>query len=383
MPAINVRELKRRFDLEPERTVRHLAEAIEAKKLRPEDFSIRDLFEASVRDGSELLRAIDPRGKSGRRFILEANDAVDLASFANITGQIVFSKIMDAYESPQFLWKDLVEEVDTPFPYGEKVPGVGRMGDQAGVVGEGEAFPNAGLNEEYHDIPATVKRGNIVNVTKEAVIFDRTGLILKRASEVGEWLGWNKEKRVLDVVVGTTNNYKRNGTATNTYLTSGAYINDVTSNALVDWTDVQTVELLFDAITDPNTGEPIHIVPNTLLVPTALKHTAKRVVSATEIEQVDNQANASTVRTHAPNPISGYKILTSQYVKSRSSSATKWWLGEPKKAFAYYRNWDVTAEQQGSSSDLAFERDILNRYKASERGVAVAQNPRYMARSDQ
>ena len=69
-------------------------------------------------------------------------------------------------------------------------------------------------------------------VTREIIIADRTGILLKAAAETGHWCGLNKEKRVLDVVTGQVNNYKRNLTATNTYLTSGTYVNSQTGNAL-------------------------------------------------------------------------------------------------------------------------------------------------------
>ena len=54
-------------------------------------------------------------------------------------------------------------------------------------------------------------------VTKEVVFFDRTHLILQRAAEVGEVLGLNKEKRLLDLLIGAANNYKWMGASYNTY----------------------------------------------------------------------------------------------------------------------------------------------------------------------
>ena len=57
-------------------------------------------------------------------------------------------------------------------------------------------YPNVGLGEDYIETPSTTKRGFIVPVTREAIFFDRTHLILQRAAEVGEVLGLNKEKRL-------------------------------------------------------------------------------------------------------------------------------------------------------------------------------------------
>jgi hypothetical protein len=75
-------------------------------------------------------------------------------------------------------------------------------------VRPGMPYPNVGLNEDYIETPSTTKHGFIVPVTREAIFFDRTHLILQRAAEVGEVLGLNKEKRLLDLALGLTNNYK-------------------------------------------------------------------------------------------------------------------------------------------------------------------------------
>ena len=69
-------------------------------------------------------------------------------------------------------------------------------------------YPSVGLSEDYIETPSTTKHGFIVPVTREAIFFDRTHLILQRAAEVGEVLGLNKEKRLLDLVIGAANNYK-------------------------------------------------------------------------------------------------------------------------------------------------------------------------------
>ena len=63
-------------------------------------------------------------------------------------------------------------------------------------------YPNVGLSEDYIETPSTTKHGFIVPVTREAIFFDRTHLILQRAAEVGEVLGLHKEKRLIDLVIG-------------------------------------------------------------------------------------------------------------------------------------------------------------------------------------
>jgi hypothetical protein len=373
--------------LRPVGAVANLLESLNKGDLKPENFSVQDLFVALHESGAELLHMISSK-KSGGMPLLEAAQAVDTAAFTGIIGQIVFNKVKDAYSDPEFLWPDLVETMNSQFLDGERIPGIGRIGDKAEIVDEAASYPLVGLNEEFIDTPPSRKRGMIVPVTREIIVADRTGILLKAAGETGRWMGLNKEKRVLNVVTGQTNNYKRNGTATNTYLTSGAYINSQTGNALDtsgnEWRALEKADLLFDAITDPNTGEPIIVKPDSIVVPTALLRTAQRILGGTGIVTVDNRANAGTIRTESPNPYGGknIKVLSSPYVKLASSSATKWWWGTPKKAFLYIQIWDIETLQAASNNELEFSQDIWMRYKVSERGVCAVQEPRFMVQND-
>lgn len=368
-------------DGEPGRFFLDLESALAEGHLRPEDFSLSRLFQEMVPNGRELFESFSPQQSGGFNIqVLETAEAVDTSAFSNIIGQITYTKMIEAFNDPKFIWPDLCEVIPTQFN-GEKIPGIGRIGDRAEDINEAGQYPYAGVGEEWVETPVTRKRGFIVPVTKEAIFFDRTGLLLRRAGEVSQWLGVNIEKRVLDAVFGITNTYKRNGRSGNTYLTSGDYINTKTSNGLVDWTDIENAELLFDAITDPNTAEPIMIMANTIVVPTALKATAQRILTATEVQH-SGDTTADHIRTVGGNPITTqYKILTSPYVKSRTSSATTWFIGDPKKAFAYMQNWGVQVIPAPQNSEADFNQDIVARFKVSERGEIAVLEPRYMVKN--
>ena len=208
--TIRYRELKRRYELDgPKKTTAHLSEALEARQLKPEDFSIRDLAEALVPDGHEWVRSLDPRSASGVN-LLEAGDGVDVTAFLNIAGQVIYSKIMESYTQEAFVFSKLVDTIPTRFD-GEKIPGIAGLSGHDDEVHPGMPYPHLGFGEDYIETPSTAKHGYIVPVTKEAVFFDRTHLVLTRAAEVGELLGLHKEKRLLDVLIGATNNYKWKG----------------------------------------------------------------------------------------------------------------------------------------------------------------------------
>ena len=384
MATIKYRELRRRYELDgPEKTTSHLSEALGTGQLRAEDFSLRDLAEGLVPDGHQWVRMLDPRN-SGSVSILEAGDGVDVTAFLNVAGQVIYSKILESYTQDAFAVSKLVETVPTRLD-GEKIPGIGRLADEATEVHPGMPYPHVGFGEDYIETPSTSKHGLIVPVTKEAIFFDRTNLILGRAAEVGEVLGLNKEKRLIDLVIGQINNYKWKGTSYDTYQAATPWINVLAGNELVDWTNVDAAEQLFADILDPNTGEPILVQPNAVLVMPAYRHAAYRVFKAIQVAYTATDAPTTTT---AANPLANYTVADSRLAYRRviasgeaPADAKKWWfIGDFRKAFAYMENWPITVTQSPANSDADFNQDIIVRFKASERGAAAVLNPRYVVK---
>lgn len=383
--TVSARELRRRYQLDgAERTVKHLAEALAERQLRPEEFSLRDLAESLVPDGHEWVRLLDPR--NGGAAVLEA-DGVDATAFLNIAGQIVYSKILDAYRQEAFVASRLVETIPTRLD-GEKIPGIGPIRDEATEVPPGMPYPHVGFGEDYIETPSTTKRGLIVPVTREAIFFDRTNLVLARAAEVGEVLGLNKEKRLLDLVLGATNNYRWKGTDYNTYYAAaggGPWVNELAGNELIDWTDVDAAEQLFAEMLDPSTGEPVLVRADTALVMPAYRHAANRVFHAAEIQYTASGADTTTA---AANPLGSYRVVESRLAYRRliasgveAAAAKKvWYLGDFRRAFAYMENWPLTVTQSPPGSEADFNQDVVVRFKASERGAAAVLNPRFVVK---
>jgi len=385
--AIKYRELKRMYDkLGRADCVRHLTEALDQGQLKPEDFSLREIAEVTL--GTERVSEMDPR--YGGASLLESGDGVDATAFSNITGQLVRSKILESYRQEAFVVSKLVDTVPTRLD-GERIPGVGRVSDEVAEVAPGMPYPNLGFSEDYIDTPQTTKHGFIVPVTKEAVFFDRTHLILQRAAEVGEILGLNKEKRLLDLVIGATNNYKWKGTSYNTYSSTGtgtapdgSWINQLTDE-LVDWTDVDAAEQLFADILDPNTGEPVLLRATSVLITPAYRHAAHRIFKAAEIAYTAADSESTTT---VANPLADYRVAESRLLYRRivasgieAAAAKKWWfIGDLRRAFAYMENWPITVAQSPINSEMEFNQDIVVRFKASERGAAAVIDPRYIVR---
>lgn len=360
-----------------------IREAISTKQIEVSenriDLSIKDLFENFVPHGHELIGCWK-RGEDSSS-LLEAGDAVSTSMFSNITGQIVYNAVMDAFTSEDFVFSPLVRTVQTEFN-GEKIAGIGRMGDRAEVVGEGLPYPKVGVSEDYIETPQTTKRGLIVPLTKEAIAFDRTGLVVQRCSEVGQFLGLNKEKRVIDCIVDenvTAHRYKWRGTTYATYQTSTPWDNVTASATLTDWTDIDEAFQTLDAIVDPNTGEPILNSPKDIIVTRQNLAKARYIISATEIRVGDG--SSVTTQTISQNPVGNtLTIRSSSLLAARMATDTYWYVGDIRKAFAYMQNWAITTVQAPANSTDEFERDIVMQWKASERGAMATMEPRVMTK---
>lgn len=385
MKTINCRELRKRFEMDgPQKTVDHLTEALQSGDLKPEDFSLRDLAEGLIPDGAARLRELDPRCGQGVSLLEDGEEST--STFLNVAGAVIERKILDSYHKDVFAISKLVSTIPTRFD-GEKIHG-GSLPDAATEIEPGESYPTVGFGEDYIETPGTTKRGLIVPVTREAIFFDRTHLVLARAAEVGESLALNKEKRILDTVLGLVNTYKFNGTALQTYYagaTSDPWKNQLSGNALANWSHIDAAEDLLGNIPDPTTGEPVLVEPDTVLVMPQNRHVAYRLFHASEVSY-DDTANSSV--SAVPNPFSRYNLVSSRIAYGKLKAVTPaitnpekiWFMGNFKKAFAYMENWPITVTRSVSGSEADFTQDVVVRFKASERGTPAVLNPRYVAK---
>lgn len=391
--SLKYKELSRRVLLEgvgP--TVEHLALALADGELKPKDFRIKDLAESLVttRDGEpcgrEWVNNTCNPNQSGGVILLEADGAVDLSAFSNITGQIVYSEIMKGYEQPEFIYPKIARNYPSKF-ISERIPGLtGITEDMDDDIMEGQPFPAVGFGEDYIDTPKTTKKGRLINVTKETVFFDRTGLILDAARSVGELLGIRREKMACDLLAGITNNFKWKGTTYNTYQTSAPWINVKSGNGIdpaTGWQQFDNSEQLFVNMLDPYTGEPVTISPSSVIATPARKHQFRRAMHATQFRSAQ-ATTAANEAAYSPNTIDNYDLTLSRFLYRRiinsgetAANAADWWFhGDFQKAFAWIENWPMTVVQAPQNSEPEFVQDIVVRYRASMRGVYAVLEPR-------
>lgn len=390
---IQARELKRlhraaQRDKNEERFFADFQEGLDSKQITLKDMSIRGIAEHFIDDGYEVVSSWNPQ-YGGRGAItlaaLEESGAVTSGGFTRITNQLMTTSILQSYQAEDNVFSAIIPVEPTSLN-GQRVPGISNIGDEALTVSEGGAYPLAGVSEDYIETPVTTKSGLIVAVTKEALFFDQTGRLAEQCRQVGSSLAINKEKRIIDCIVDenrTAHRYKWKGTSYATYQSSTPYINLKSSNALVDWTNIDAAELVFNQLTDPYTGEPIVITPRHLVVTRQLLRTAQRIKTATTVQTITPGYATSGNPNIAnwTNPAADYEIVWSAQLAARMATDTSWFLGDLTKAFRYMENWPITVVEAPVGSEAEFQNDIVQRVKASERGAASTWDPRYVVKS--
>ena len=384
-------------------TKHHLQESFDKKEITPNDFSLRDMFRNMVEDGGEALDTWESDRRRGGH-VTEAVHAIDTGAVANLIGQLFFNAIQDAMTLDTFIGDQLCGPFPSNLQGEEKVPGIGSVADEfANNVTEGEPYPPVGLAEEYVTIPAAEKKGGIIGVTKEALIADRTTILLERMGSLGSGLGIRREKSIIDVAIGAVNPYSYKGEARLTYgdgATAGeamGFINE-TGEALVNETDIQVAENLYRRMRSTTTTEPLGYQPTVLLVTPALEWQARGIIRSTQIREgavgaapAQQQIGPPRMPTWAAN----LTLLTNEWLRDRLLAAIAagaggltgldadviWFLGTPERAFCWKEIWPLSVEEEPTNSVVQFEQDVVMRFKGSYKGVAGVREPRLMIRS--
>ncbi len=375
---------------------RHLREAFAKGAIAPADIDLGRLFEAIF--GIGAFRAC----RSGELATRVMEDAGPVASnaFQQISGQQLFTEFLQGYQSEDFTFTKMIPTVTSPFPLGEKIPGVTDpgAGDPYADVPEQEEFPMVGLSENYIETPDKHTYGRRIGVTRLAIFGDRTGQLLEKVQKVSRILGIGKEKRAIDVVLDENQSpsgfmrYKWRGDTIATYganTGTHSWDNLVTSNALVDFTNIGAAEQKFANILDPETGEPISILADTIITSPQLSSTVFRILHAISLTLAAGgyAQSGNLFRTDSASPLgktefsSNYSPVSSRLLKARMASATSWYLGSPKMAFRWQANWPMRQMTAPPLSHEEFTRDIVVQHRFDERGVFATFDPRFMVKN--
>jgi len=254
--------------------------------MQPEDFSLKELFEA-----------------------------VNTSQFPIITGTLLSKKVIQGFDEYPGIADQLVTKFTSKLKT-DTIPGAFLKGDLENIP-EGGNYPHSGDIEEFYVTIAGSKKGEILDITDETIRFDQTGLIMLKAAKFGERAAKDREKSVIytimDATVGGVNYYAYypGGTRTALYRTSngtssnvggGILYKNAITDTLADYTDLDAAEAVFDDVMDEN-GDPIDVMSSNMILLTAraLKGTASRLTK----NQIIPNNSGSSVGYHQDNPYLG------------------------------------------------------------------------------
>lgn len=350
----------------------------------------------------------------------EAGEAVDLSAFSQITGQIAFNMIAKGWNNAEMVGDRIFEPYPTQFS-GEKIPWISNVFGQ--TPGDSDIhplmpYPETTIGPRWINTPRVFKKGGILSLSMEFLLFDRTGQAQASATleKLGKAIRYDKEYMQLRVFMGYNPtgplnvlatgqfSYNLNGVAYSVYNTSGSnFVNAMTATPLVDYTSVNNSIYLRSKILDPDTGRPIaYGAPSDLFVMPFAVMNGKRILTATNYQTIYPGYSASSpaapgnVKLDSGNPVDwpitlmtspiAYQILLQATIDPLGNSGAVtstianalWWNGQFKEALKYAEIFPFRTEQAAPQNIKQFEQDMQVRIKVSEMGVPFWYDPRQL-----
>jgi hypothetical protein len=393
-----------RESLGPRGFYENVKSLLDTGELKPEEFSLRQLWEACVGPVNHTLPSYAARQKVYVTDVAQLSTLhteADLGTnlFQTVTGALISKRVIDAYNQMGGFIGDQLVTIEPSNRKNERFAGFTALQGPKEVL-EGMPYEEASFGDKYVTTVES-KKGRIVSITEEAVYFDQTNELLRRATMLGEATRVEREKTIVrgvidaDYVASTSGVYRPSGTLEQLYPTNGSNYNYVGSgnttsgspyNAAVtleDWTDIDFIlryhaTQVLDDRHGPETGEPILWMPKILLVPKNKELTALRIVTATSIITA---TNSDVQRTEFRNPFGGvYQVLASPFVDA--VSADDWYFGDFKRQFIWKEIWPVQVFRQTREDDAGFERDVVARFKVRYYGGINALDEKHVVKVD-
>lgn len=344
---------------------------LEDKKIKPEQVSIREVFDQFC----DRDRTLDLQGEGASVRISEAMAASD---FPYITGKLISSKALEAYDYALGDVGELVTEVPSKVAT-EDIAGF-TAAENLERVELGMPYEEAVLGEKRVQI-ANAKFGRLISLYKESILFDQTGEMLQRASRIGDKMGIHRHRYIIEKTCSLAcdatgedadKSLVYGGTAYALFSDDHSSIdnqtNDNSASETLSTAGITAVLALGRRLKDEQ-GDALVWIPRFILAPPELDEPAWNLYNNPERYDSSNRAM---------NPYKGrHKPIVSPFL----TDTNQWYIGDPAKQMRWQWVWKPTVEQQTSTSEAAFERDIVQRYKISYMGGCGATDYRYLVMS--
>ncbi|TXH49186.1 MAG: hypothetical protein E6Q97_23165 [Desulfurellales bacterium] len=369
-----------------------IREGLATKKIQPSQISLKGValalglldvydLEGSFQRLCHNVGNMDPNLVSEAHLFAESNPGVMTNAFATITGELIGSMVIEGYnDASGFIGDQLVTTVRAT-RRNQKLAGVTALGGPLEVA-EGHPYSETDFTEKFVTTKET-KKGRIISLSEELMLFDQIGSVELAARDIGFWVRQERERTIVRGVIDADSGsgvyvYRPSGVgevlyntdaSNKNYIGSGGVTGFNSAVVLQDWTDVDTVlQYRATKVTDDRidgTALPIAGLSGpdcALLVPTKLRGTAWYIKNATSGEK--NTNTAADVTQFRGSPVDGYigPVLTSPFIDEVNSD--DWYYGNFKKQFIWTEIWPLQTFVQGRDSESAFDRDTALRVKA-------------------
>lgn len=388
MSKLDAKKLRSRYEAYGARQYRaFVEEACEAGDLTLDDLSIRHCFEHLVPGGRDILDSVGSDGG----YIHESIAGVDSTAFYHTFGPPITRIIQNMYEAEGNTLSSMVPTITgSDYEKRARITGLGAVGEE---VPENGLYPHMGLGEDWILLPRLPKYGVILPITLETIRKDRTGEVIAEAGRIGEAAATTREKQLINLLIGVTNNHNWAGTAYDTYQAGPTPWDNIlaAAGAFEDHTDLGAIDNMFAMMTDPATGEPIVIGGTTILTHLVERATVAKVINGTEIRFT----SGGGIETLSPNPEPNWSVRTSRQFSHMLDAAiaddtatpsitanTTMFAGDFSKAFAIAEDWPIRVDRAPSGSEAEFNQDIPVRFKVSWKATPVVLEPRAVIRRD-
>lgn len=357
-----------------------VCQLLNEKQLTPDDFSYYELAEAcGVLPRLRSVREIAPADAPLSHLLSETNPGVSTTLFQVVTGELIGRKVIEGYQDDSGFIGDRLVTVMPSRLRNTRIAGFTALAGPTEVP-EGHPYEESSFTEKSVTTLES-KQGRILSINEELIAFDQTGEINRRAMALGFSLRQERERTIVRAVTDADAAsgryvYRPNGAGQPLYNSDGSNRNWIgsgnttspgfnTAVPLADWTDLdEALQYRATQVVDDRvdgTPRPVVIPARQLLVPEALRGTARSIVNSTEITVTsgDNQ-------TRIANPLHGQlEVLSSPFIDEQGGQAVNdWYLGDFRRQFVWTEIWPVQTFLQRSDSESAFERDVVLRVKA-------------------
>jgi hypothetical protein len=383
----------------------------ERPKINPTDYSFTDICEAFC--GRKYVRTLKeaPHGLRGGRAITNptieqareniGGGAMGPSQFANINafsgtvGGLLGASMMDGYNSANFIGDRITSLKPNIRGQNQKRVRYSPVTNKPTVLKPGQEIPASNVEEDWIRDTTMERRGEAVELTREAVHWDWTDSLVESAKDIGYQFREDREERQLKAVFGVVNRYARKDVASNTYLTladAGAYVNKIT-NALTDENTLDTAFQTLSNMSDPVTGKKIDVMADELfLITTPYKRaTASRLARSTQHRFGDgaNQGDANYV---PKDPVLEFTPeWTTRAIDLMTAAAPaglgltlaqaqeRWVYGNTRKAFQTIEAWPFITQTFTIGEDASLmRRGIYVMVVGEEYSEVTVLEPRYV-----